>query len=342
MKLKWNSSLVIFSISILIIFNFKLISSSEGDDDPIFIKCVENCFINDNSDASVKCKLDLVLRLSGWNCEADCKYKCMRWQVDKLRNEVKLLNGKGINKEAQIVQYYGKWPFIRVFGAQEIFSVIFSLGNFMACLYGYFYIYRPIRKQIKNRNKNVKTLWMDRIHSISLWITCNSWLQSAIFHYRDTPFTEKLDYFSASLFILSSLPVALIRNFRAESLKDQLKFVVPVAVLYFQHIAYMGLVDFNYGYNVKLNAMFGFVSNLLWLHWGIQQIKSGNNQRLILGRQLIQFVAINVLSMSLVAIDFPPFFDLIDVHALWHLSTIPITLMWYKFIASDLKNEFKN
>lgn len=348
MQLTWNN----FSFSIAIIFtvlilNFKSIYSSKGDDQQVFIDCVKSC-TDKNVDASVKCELDWVLRVSGWNCEADCKYRCMRIEVDKIEimNKIKkqnnLLNDNDSNEKLEIVQYYGKWPFIRVFGAQEIFSVIFSLGNFVACLYGYFYIYRPVRKQIKRKRSDQRNriLWMDRMHMISLWITCNTWIQSAIFHYRDTSFTEKLDYFSACLFILSTLPVALIRIFRVANFKDQIKLIAPVAVLYLQHVAYMSFVDFDYGYNVKFNATFGIMSNSVWLYWALQQMRSKNgiNNKKI-GWQLFKFVVMNILSMSMVTIDFPPFFNLIDVHALWHLSTIPITISWYKFITLDLENE---
>ena len=279
MQLTWNNSS--FSIAIIftvLILNFKSIYSSKGDDQQVFIDCVKSC-TDKNVAASVKCELDWVLRMGGWNCEADCKYRCMRVEVDqieimnKMKKENKLFNDSNGNENIEIVQYYGKWPFVRVLGAQEIFSVIFSLGNFVACLYGYFYIYRPVRKQINNDQRN-RILWMDRMHMISLWITCNAWIQSAIFHYRDTPITEKLDYFSACLFILSTLPVALIRIFRVSSFKDQIKFIAPVAALYLQHVAYMSFVDFDYGYNVKFNATFGIMSNSVWLYWALQQMKN--------------------------------------------------------------------
>ena len=58
-------------------------------------------------------------------------------------------------------------------------------------------------------------------------------------------------------------------------------------------------------------------------------------------RRFLKFVTANVVSMLMVAIDFPPFFDLIDMHALWHLSTIPITLMWYKLIKDDYNYKMK-
>lgn len=100
-------------------------------------------------------------------------------------------------------------------------------------------------------------------------------------------------------------------------------------IIYFQHLAYMLLVQFDYGYNIKFNAFFGVLSNLLWIRFALNRPDPETK------RKFLEFVAVNIASMLMVAIDFPPFFDLIDVHALWHLSTVPVTLMWYKLILHD-------
>lgn len=42
-----------------------------------------------------------------------------------------------------MVQFYGKWPFVRVLGVQEFFSMIFSLPN----LYVNYKNIRPIFRQ---------------------------------------------------------------------------------------------------------------------------------------------------------------------------------------------------
>ena len=310
MNLKFNIFNAFYmTISTLI----TLISASDGDERPSFLNCLKNCPSN-------FCELDRILKWTGWNCSNDCKYKCMRLDLKGMRE----LNER-------IVQYYGKWPFLRVFGAQEIFSVIFSLGNLMACVYGYFIIYKKKKKEKAEEEEGESRIqYMGTVHLIGLLITCNTWLQSAIFHYRDTPFTEKLDYFSACLFIISTVPVALIRIFEVKSGENQLKLFLPFLILYFQHIFYMSFIKFDYGYNVKFNAIFGISSNLIWILWAIFKQKDKK-----LKWETLKFVGGNFLSMAMVAVDFPPFFDLIDTHALWHLSTIPITIMWYKFISID-------
>lgn len=58
---------------------------------------------------------------------------------------------KGINLE----QYYGKWPFTRVLGVQEIASVIFSIANFIPH-YMYFHSYAALTrgKRCVSRTRN--------------------------------------------------------------------------------------------------------------------------------------------------------------------------------------------
>lgn len=293
------------TVLILLLLAISVIAS-DGDERKSFVQCVDLCI------KRMACKLNLILRASGWSCLADCKYTCMRTDLTSIREAGE-----------KVVQYYGKWPFVRVLGAQELFSVLFSLGNMFANLFGYQKIYSKAPRILS---------WMHRIYFVHSVIAVNCWLQSAIFHYRDLPMTEKLDYFSACLCICFTLPVVIIRAFEIKRPIDQLKVFIPVLCLYLQHIWYMTFVSFDYGYNVKFNAVIGLSSNVLWLFWARKLIRSG---RKALGWQVVRFVLASLGSSLLVAIDFPPFFDLIDMHALWHLSTIPVTLMWYHLISSD-------
>lgn len=53
-----------------------------------------------------------------WSCEDNCQYKCMH-EVHEQRMKDGL----------PTVKFFGKWPFTRVWGCQEIMSVIFSIAN---------------------------------------------------------------------------------------------------------------------------------------------------------------------------------------------------------------------
>lgn len=293
------------------------ILASIGDERESFIACVKDC-VN-----LQKCSLNWLLRLTMWSCEADCKYTCMRSDLD------------GIKAAGEkVVQYYGKWPFIRVAGAQEIFSVIFSAGNLLANIYGFFWIYRVAWKKLKPAQRKAFA-WMDWLHVANLLVSCNAWIQSTLFHYRDLWLTERLDYFSACLIICFTLPLAVVRTRQIKSFSSQMAVVLPVLTLYLQHIYYMAFVSFDYGYNIKFNAVIGAISNCLWMNWAYR------NRHTAVGLRMLQFTVLSVLATLMVAIDFPAVWDLIDMHALWHLATIPLTVFWYKTIALDAASQSK-
>ncbi len=68
----------------------------------------------------------LALRLARWDCGADCAYHCMR-AIEAQRAAA---------KSGPVFKYTGKWPFVRLLGAQELASVVFSLANLAAHVIG--------------------------------------------------------------------------------------------------------------------------------------------------------------------------------------------------------------
>jgi hypothetical protein len=42
-----------------------------------------------------------------------------------------------------------------------------------------------------------------------------------------------------------------------------------------------------------------------------------------------------MVAMSLELLDFPPLLQAVDAHALWHLSTVPIAYLYYRFQRED-------
>merc|ERR1740123_443725 len=117
------------------------------------------------------------LRAWRWDCPENCKYECM------IENrELRQQNGE------QQVQYKGKWAFIRVVGTQEFFSSLFSFLNGLPHL---IFLIRHARN---------KQAWSRRGSGALLsWFifALNAWVQSGIFHARDNPTTETLDYIGA-------------------------------------------------------------------------------------------------------------------------------------------------
>lgn len=61
-----------------------------------------------------------------WSWEDNCRYDCMQRIVQQR-----------LDRGLPVLQYHGKWPFVRVAGIQEPASVLFSLLNLGAYVVGF-------------------------------------------------------------------------------------------------------------------------------------------------------------------------------------------------------------
>ena len=201
-----------YSYLILLLFFCSLIYGSIGDRQPEYIKCVKECtlLLNNDNICSLKWYEKYIFQ---WNCLDDCKYKCMH-QIEQIKKELNL----------PIVQYYGKWPFIRIFGMQEIASVIFSICNFIPH-YQYFINKKHNNIQLKYPFKN---LW--KFYSI---IAMNSWIWSTIFHARDNIITERLDYYGSILNVMVFCLASIITTLNIIQKKKILYYINHRFYLYF-------------------------------------------------------------------------------------------------------------
>lgn len=303
-----------------------LASCSEGDRNPWFIRCVDHCsrtgcteVPGQAKDCNTICNTlsPLDLAASRWDCNADCKYHCM-WQVEEARQA---------QGNHEVYKYYGKWPFTRVLGMQEMASVVFSLLNLAAHahnLHRFTAQHKLLRKQTK---ANYPFLYIWIIYSL---ISINAWVASAIFHTRDTSVTEKLDYFSADALVMCSSVTALIHIFSITTpLKTVLLVLLALAAL-LRHYYYMLFVRFDYGYNMQVCIVLGISQALLWLAWCIQ-IKHPHRQ------MLYKFLACIHVAMLLEVLDFPPIWNLFDAHSVWHAATVGIIYLWYGFLLGDMQ-----
>lgn len=74
------------------------------------------------------------------------------------------------------------------------------------------------------------------------------------------------------------------------------------------------------------------MQSLAWLAWGLQV--RGHPGR----RPLLWFIGLVNASMLLEVLDFPPLWQALDAHALWHLATVPATYLWYAFALADMRH----
>ena len=292
----------ILKIAIILTVLFHDVYCSAGDKDPQFRACVRNCM--------VKCGEKILL---SWGCRGDCEYHCM-FLITEERTKL----GYGI------YQYYGKWPFYRLFGViQEPASFFFAIMNFVSQLMGWYHYTSLINPRFKFYS----------LAKAQFLINSFAWLCATIFHARDTYWTEKFDYFSAALVLAISMFTCFSHIAGTfHSFKVILLGLLLVIVFSF-HIFYMAFIHFDYGLNMKFLLLSGIINVFLWLAWSWYCRK-----RRPVGKCVLTMILTLTLA-SLEVFDFPPIFWIFDSHSLWHLSTIPIPYIWFTFLAEHALND---
>lgn len=352
-------------------------------------------------------RLPFILRVTRWTCEDDCKYHCThritndavervhkikldaQAEVDQLAAEqpmsavAKAERVRGL-VEAQLsglravqkhmVQFHGKWVFIRFLGAQEPLSVLFSLLNLRVHWKALF----MMRKQLPD------AFPLKLVYIVHTLISINAWLWSAVFHTRDKNWTEKLDYFSAGSVIMSAFFFTACRLFRIAPGSERFVLFRRVCVgALLLHIFYLSIGRFDYAYNMTANVVVGLIHTVLWAIYSFRPTTFPSNplvdrtaysraamraSKLSLSplsnpaplrngtetppvpvstnigppsshpksrRRLQLILALMSASVLLELLDFPPILRILDSHALWHLATVPITTMWYEWLVND-------
>ncbi|CAO1303095.1 unnamed protein product [Diamesa hyperborea] len=303
---------------LLIQLSSNFVSCSAGDKSPYYHNCIsictkQNCKQNHLFDVIKKKKLELTTleNLVQWNCRDECKYECMHKTTDAFEA-----------RNWNIPQFHGKWPFIRLLGVQEPASVVFSALNF----YVHYKMLQEFRSEVRPDSPLYK-LW----HGFSL-ICMNGWTWSIVFHTRDYPITELFDYVFAYSMVLSSFCCMIIRMIHSRS-KKLIGFIAFMFLLFFlNHFLYLSFGTFDYSYNMMVNIVTGLLGGIGWLIWCITKFR----KRPYVWKMIV-FVILGGGSLVLEVYDFPPVFKSFDAHSLWHLSSAPITIIFYKFIKDDCK-----
>lgn len=294
------------------------------------------------------------LKLSSWDCSSDCSYRCM-WLIEDKKKGTKAAVGL-----VAMEKYFGKWPFVRAFGAQEPASVLFSILNLVANMVCFFKIlgilqctnthnksssFANTRHSPRLATNSTSTTTSSSSGTIStlkiycfLWLihfalSSNAWLWSSIFHCRDTRLTERLDYFSAGALVGFNLFLSVTRVVGVVKLRIFAGIGLSILVMYSMHVYRMLNVLFDYGLHVGLCVAAGAMQTAVWLAWALGS-KYGRSHP---GRAyLLAFMAAVNVAMLLEILDFPPLWKIIDAHALWHAGTAPLTVLWYRFVAADV------
>ena len=133
--------------------------ASAGDRSELFQGCIPVCLDHFKG----QCEIPLLFRLARWTCTDECQYQCMRFLTDD-----------AVKEQQPIVQYYGKWPFVRYAGMQEPASVAFSVLNLIVHAQGA----RTVSKSVSQDHP------MRPYYLTWSYISINAWFWSSVFHTR--------------------------------------------------------------------------------------------------------------------------------------------------------------
>ncbi|CUM65922.1 uncharacterized protein PRCAT00003575001 [Priceomyces carsonii] len=288
-----------------------------------------------------------------WDCSSDCNYKCQQ-----------IITNKRLLHEENMVQFYGKWPFKRVLGMQELPSVLFSVANFYA---NYSNLFKILYQYRRNSIQKTQYVVMYQQYLILIMVSLVGWMCSALFHARDSAFTETLDYFGAALIILSNFTTIVMRYFNLFELGNSIKLRIlrgSVFTIFVIHCIRLYL-NWNYRYNVLFNLIFGLAASILWiLHsFNVNKVFVKDNHIYNSSIQLLphetkilaklSYISISktsliplipiflniwiICGLSFELLDFAPIWRLVDAHAIWHLFTIFPSMIWFDWNIWDIE-----
>lgn len=311
---------------VLCVFSVSYVSASMGDRSNYYQICLlvcngSNCTKSERNENVLVFKeeagirQDVGAKLLGWGCEDECKYYCMWRTVDWFA------------MQNVVPKFHGKWPFYRLLGVQEPASAVFSILNLVT----HTRMHSRMRAVFAKYDAPFKTSW-----NMFAAVCIHAWFWSTVFHTRDTPFTEFMDYTCALSMVLAFYASAVVRVLHQLWHPYSALVVLSPAVFYFlDHTLYLwsGLVD--YDMNMALNIGIGAAAGLLWILFSIWHYYKHREDGHYVWR-ITLFTLLSAASLALEVFDFPPLYGVMDAHALWHLSTAPLPLLFYGFLIEDL------
>lgn len=278
----------------------------------------------------------LAMRLTGWDCASDCKYRCMRTVV-----RVRAVEGLNAAK------YFGKWSFERVLGAQEVVSCLASLANAVVHLWFLPELWRACAVPAEARAaappeaRGERSVFPRRL-SASLWfasgvVHTHGWLWSAVFHARDTPWTHAMDYGAANAIFFFAAFAATVRTFSVAEARRLASVFACFACCFVAHLRYVNRRqedgrEYNFQHNMVVMVCAATYHWCLLMRWAF----FGKREEKRPGRNYLAacFLAWHVCALAEV-LDFPPVYGLLDAHALWHCGTPAAVWLWYQFARRD-------
>jgi len=232
---------------------------------------------------------------------------------------------------------FGRMPMIRVGIVEEAASAFFSGActiAFVTFLYRYSKQTHPKHLLVSNISSGkiypINTTLYPFRHLFQIYYLngCIVFASATLFHIKDTPFTERLDYYTAFLSILYILWSSIVRVFWTERTLSRVIVGLPIALYSLYHLHYMQYVSFDYGYNMLVLVLVGIADSLLWFGWWFKT-------RYPHGSKVVGFKFLMALCALFEVFDFAPLGGYVDAHAIWHACMIIIAAWQTQFLVLD-------
>ncbi|KAI0232449.1 Post-GPI attachment to proteins factor 3 [Lamellibrachia satsuma] len=285
-------------------------TASAGDRSWLFHRCMWNCKEHSCTDQKgFEMSQPWYMRWLQWSCMDECDYMCMWHTVSTLLRE-----------NNNVPQFHGKWPFIRLYGIQEPASVIFSILNGLP----HIYMILKFRRSVSSKAP-MYIAW--HLYAMAGF---NTWFWSCVFHARDKPFTELMDYCCAFALVVVSFYMLWLRVLGTENWLTVGAVSTLFVSLFIYHVRYLSQGSFDYGYNMKANITIGLLNCACWLMWCFLNRRE---QHYVWKAATVSISILLLLSLELG--DFPPYLWTFDAHSLWHAGTVGLPFLWYSYVIDD-------
>ncbi|CAI4216816.1 unnamed protein product [Parascedosporium putredinis] len=220
----WRPALV-SALALLVLFLATGAEASTGDKLPAFRECVRRC-VEDRCapDSRRPIHIPAYRRLLLWDCPAECDYACQH-----------VITGQRLATDQRVVQFYGKWPFIRALGMQEPLS-LFAYAGIAAWIFSAVFHTRD---------------------------------------FRFTEEMDYFAAGGSILYGFYYTPIRIFRLDRpTRKIKSILKaWTVLCCCMYVAHVAYLKGVRWDYTYNMAANVVIGLTQNLLWCWHAVRRYR---------------------------------------------------------------------
>ncbi|KAM9034353.1 LOW QUALITY PROTEIN: post-GPI attachment to proteins factor 3 [Sarcophilus harrisii] len=146
-----------------------------------------------------------------------------------------------------------------------------------------------------------------------------------VFHIRDMSLTKKMAYFVSTVILLIYLYCVRTLGLQSSAVTRAWGMGEKLLLLLVAVQISLSLVHLDYSYNMMANVAMGLVNLICWCLW---------KQPHLLHMGKCYVVMVLMQGLAFLELDLPPFFLVLDAHAMY-ISTILIHFLFFIFLMND-------